>query len=68
MKKGDKATMIRDLMRFGTEQEHIQKVRDERSSKENYINKLRETNTERIYYVESEMEIIDTQLKFIKNI
>ncbi|CDW89407.1 UNKNOWN [Stylonychia lemnae] len=68
MRKSDKATMIRDLMRFGTEKDHIQKLREERLNKENSVNKLREINTERIYYVEQEMEIINTQMKFIKNV
>eukprot|EP00347_Sterkiella_histriomuscorum_P020017 403339420 len=68
MKKSDKPTMIRDFMRFSTEQEHVTKMREERQLKEIYLVKMREQNNERIYYVEQELEIINQQLKFIKNI
>ena len=32
------------------------------------MNKMRDTNMERIYYVEQEMNIMANQLKFIKNV
>lgn len=55
----DKGQMVRDLMRFNSEQEHVQKLREERQLKETYLVKLREQNNERIFYVEKEMEVIN---------
>ena len=52
MKKADKASMIRDLMRFGSEKDQIQRLMDERMAKETKMNKARDQNQERIYYVE----------------
>lgn len=68
MKKADKATMIRDLMRFGSEKDHISRMLEERTQKEHKMNKVRDGNQERIFYVEQEMNVINTQLKFIKNV
>lgn len=64
----DKALMIKDLVQLTVDNEIIEKAKAERKNKENAINKARDQNQERIYYVEQEMEIMKTQLQFIINI
>ena len=44
MKKADKATMIRDLMLFGSEKDHISRMLEERTQKEHKMNKVRDGN------------------------
>jgi len=42
MKKADKASMIRDLMRFGSEKDQIQRLMEERTAKEAKMNRARD--------------------------
>eukprot|EP00347_Sterkiella_histriomuscorum_P010459 403376203 len=64
----DRAHMIKDLVKLTAEKEQTERMKDEKRKQEQILNRERDQNSERIYYVEQEMEILKTQIMFLVNV